>query len=130
MIDPLTHYTAQQLLGEVEGEPDGYAPAADAVLDPVDPVDPVEPGNGAVVVFVRETNRWNSGACFAGDVDNGSDADVVWSGDIAVEGTVDNHWNSVIEDLGTGRVRFTGEAWNASLPPGSHDDVFGFCVAF
>ena len=110
--------------GEVEGEPDGYAPAADAVLDPV------EPGNGAVVVFARETNRWDSGACFAGDVDNGSDADVVWSGDIAVEGPVDNHWNSVIEDLGTGRVRFTGEAWNASLPPGSHDDVFGFCVAF
>ena len=28
------------------------------------------------------------------------------------------------------RVRFTGEAWNASLPPGSHADVFGFCVAF
>ena len=115
---------------EVDGEPDGYAPAADAVLDPVDPVDPVEPGSGAVVVFARETNRWNTGACFAGDVENGSDTDVVWSSDLPVEGTVNNHWNSVIEDLGNGRVRFTGAEWNASLPPGSHADVFGFCVEF
>lgn len=117
--------------GEVGDEPEGYAPARDAVLDPVDPVDPVDPGpNGGVSVFARETNRWNTGACFAGDVDNASDGDRVWSAELLVEGTVNNHWNSVIEDVGNGRVRFSGAEWNASLPPGSHADVFGFCVEF
>ncbi|HEY1097378.1 MAG TPA: cellulose binding domain-containing protein, partial [Myxococcota bacterium] len=96
-----------------------------------DPVDPVDPGpNGGVSVFARETNRWNTGACFAGDVDNASDGDQVWSAELLVEGTVNNHWNSVIEDVGNGRVRFSGAEWNASLPPGSHADVFGFCVEF
>ena len=111
-------------------EPEGYAPAADAVLEPVEPVDPGEPVVGGVVVTTRETNRWNAGACFAGDVDNGTDGDAGWSVDIAVEGTVNNHWNSSIETLENGKVRFSGADWNVSLAPGSHADVFGFCVDF
>jgi hypothetical protein len=121
--------------------PDGFAPPVDAVPaegegDVIGEGEGEGEGEGsddvvgAVVVTTREVDRWTTGACYSGDVDNGSGAEVAWESIIELDGVLVDHWNSEVDELGPARVRFRGAAWNATLPPGSHSDVFGYCVSF
>jgi cellulase/cellobiase CelA1 len=122
---------AEQYLARAGDGPDGYAP-----LGPIDVVTGEgegeegegEEGEGeaATAITLRETDRWDSGACFSADVASSGDA---WSGVLQIEGSLGNYWNSIAQVTGE-EVLFSGAAWNEVLPAGAHADVFGFCTSF
>ena len=86
---------------------------------------PVAGGPGLEVNF-RE-DRWDSGYCHYYTISNVSAEPIEWAVDADVEGVINNAWNSN-RTGDTGRVRFTGVEWNASVAPNQQVE-FGFCAA-
>lgn len=126
------------------GEAEGDVPGGELLPDPADippggldappPIDdpPPEPepepgpAPGGVDFELVEQSRWQSGYCADGVVRNIGDAELAWSVEVNVEGTIRDGWNAN-RTGDSGRVTFTGVEWNAVIPPGG-EARFGFCA--
>lgn len=86
-------------------------------------------------VTTRIVDDWGGGYCARGTVVNRTRRAVSWTATLAVRGTLDSSWDSVIRAgraSGSGtarrtRLRITGAAWNRALRPGQRT-TFGYCV--
>jgi hypothetical protein len=114
--------------GELDGPGAG---AGDG--DPNDPGGPMEPPGapdlGAprdVSLDFEEQSRWPTGYCTNGTATNHGAAEVEWTIEAEIEGTINNAWNVVVS-ANSGRIAFSGVAWNALLGPGQ-SARFGYCA--
>jgi cellulase/cellobiase CelA1 len=89
------------------------------------------PTDTAISVTAREQNRWESGACFDGFVENRTAGDAAWIAEIDVEGVLTSAWNVTSTTLPSGLVRFEpSESWNQTIAAGTSATLFGYCTAF
>jgi hypothetical protein len=100
------------------------------VVDPppvmVEPEPEPEPGPVGAELMLREASRWNSGYCMDAVVVNTTDGDLEWAVETDVEGEINNLWNAE-RSADSGRVRFTGVRWNATIGAGQRAE-FGWCA--
>jgi hypothetical protein len=113
------------------GAPPGGAGAADAGT-PESPdagsAGTPDAGPAAETSYVQTmTSQWSGGYCMRVVVENQSDHPVTWSVELHVDGTINNHWSSMLALLPGGLVRFTGESYNATIAVGENVE-FGYCV--
>jgi endoglucanase len=84
------------------------------------------PSGGVLPGQVRIASDWGAGYCADVTVTNQTTAKTVWATDVAVQGTISQHWNAVASGS-RGTVRFAGVDWNRELAPGASAQ-FGFCA--
>ena len=79
-----------------------------------------------LVLAVRE-DRWETGMCAYYTITNPSEAPLIWSVSINLEGTLNNHWNAQTQEDGAWTT-FSGLAWNQEVMSGGSVE-FGLCLS-
>lgn len=83
------------------------------------------PVSSDVSVEDKLDSQWDSGSCHTVNVTNTGSADVTWTIELAIAGTLDNYWNAVATASGA-KTRFSGVDYNRTLAPGEVAS-FGYC---
>jgi hypothetical protein len=113
------------------GEPGTAAPG-----EPQEPQGPAETGPDAgggetmpdqLTVTTRRDSTWAEGHCDTVSVRNDSDASLIWSVKLTIDGRLTDRWNT-IASADTGEVTFTGADWSRAVAPGASVE-FGYCVS-
>ncbi|MBM4783913.1 MAG: DUF1588 domain-containing protein [Archangiaceae bacterium] len=84
-----------------------------------------QPMNGLQVTRTTQSS-WPTGYCDDVTVKNVGTVATDWAVELAVEGTINNAWNTQFTASGS-NVRFAGVAWNSRLEPMA-SAAFGFCA--
>ena len=117
--------------GDVGGDVDGGADVGPDAVEDVEPHVDVEPDLPPVVdellVDFTISSDWGAGYCAGVVVTNAGESTIEWAIELEVEGTINDFWNSTLEQDGS-TAFFRGAHWNESLAPGTSTD-FGFCAA-
>ena len=86
-------------------------------------------GNRGLSVEIVFMSEWNDGACHEVHVTNETPDDVIWYRELRFGGTLDNAWNTDIEQLSPTDWRFEGQATADNVALLSGDDLlFGVCM--
>ncbi|MEZ4370377.1 MAG: DUF1592 domain-containing protein [Polyangiaceae bacterium] len=83
------------------------------------------PVSSDVSVEDKLDSQWDSGSCHTVNVTNTGGANVTWTIELDVAGTLDNYWNAVATASGS-KTRFSGVDFNRTLAPGEVAS-FGYC---
>lgn len=75
---------------------------------------------------VMVDSSWPTGHCDRVTVTNPTNAPLVWSVTLTIDGTISNSWNCTPTG-DSGEVTFAGVDWNREIGPGSSAE-FGYCV--
>ncbi|MEJ2072069.1 MAG: cellulose binding domain-containing protein [Reinekea sp.] len=81
---------------------------------------------GGVTISETIDSSWNGGYCETVTVTNTGGANVTWSIDMSVSGTVYTIWNGNGSQSGS-TLSVSGVSWNMELAPGANTS-FGFCA--
>ncbi|MEO1267605.1 MAG: cellulose binding domain-containing protein, partial [Myxococcota bacterium] len=93
--------------------------------NPDNPNDP-PPSSDGLTVEIIEQSRWPTGYCADVNVTNTTNADITWTINLDIQGSISDMWNAE-RDGDSGRITVRGVSWNSSLGSGQTAS-FGFCA--
>ena len=77
---------------------------------------------------VVQDSKWDAGECNTVTVTNTTDAPIVWTVGLPLQGTIQNIWNGKATAV-DGGLQFVGEPYNAEVAPKTSTS-FGFCLNY
>lgn len=122
--------------GDDTGEPTTGAPTSDTSDDTTGGGGDDTTGGGGpgpmttpgIDTMVVQDSKWEAGECNTVTVTNTTDAAIVWTVGMPLQGTMQNIWNAKATAV-DGGYEFVGEPYNAEVAPKTSTS-FGFCLNY